>query len=199
MEPKAEDLVDFGLSPSMIENIKTFLSLLQKWNGVYNLTAIRDPKMILIKHMMDSLSILPWLKGQRFLDVGTGAGFPGIPIAIARPDAHLVLVDGSGKKTCFLQEVKRVLALSNIEIIQTRIESLVVSSPFDTIFSRAVTDTHQLLDWTSHLLAPQGRWLIMKGKEPKAELLSLKRPYQIESYSLSGLEDKRSCVIIDGL
>ena len=110
------------------EGLLNYLTLLHKWNQAYNLTAVRDMKAMVTRHLLDSLAILPWLHGTRILDVGTGAGLPGIPLAIARPDLHVVLLDSNGKKARFLQEAKRALALSNVDIVQTRVENYHQSS-----------------------------------------------------------------------
>ena len=112
-----------------------YLTLLHKWNQAYNLTAVRDMTSMVTRHLLDSLAILPWVHGTFILDVGTGAGLPGIPLAIARPDLHIVLLDSNGKKTRFLQEAKRSLALNNIEIVQTRVENYHADHKFDTITS----------------------------------------------------------------
>lgn len=178
------------------EGLLNYLSLLHKWNQAYNLTAIRDMKAMVTKHLLDSLAILPWLHGSRILDVGTGAGLPGIPLAIARPDLHVVLLDSNGKKARFLQEVKRVLALNNIDIMQTRVENYYPTQNFDTVTSRAFSDLQQMLVSTHHLIAKNGIWLAMKGKRPEAELANVTRPYKIEQYTVAGLDEDRCCVIV---
>lgn len=179
-----------------VEPFLTYLTLLQKWNNAYNLTAIRDPEEMAIRHILDSLAILPMINGKKLLDVGSGAGFPGIPLALACPSLHIVLLDSNGKKTRFLEESKRNLALKNIEVIQTRVESYRPSFSFDTLTSRAFSEISQFLKWTQHLIAPNGIWLAMKGRDPKAELADIERPYQINNYRVPGLDSERCCVII---
>ena len=176
-----------------------YLMLLQKWNSAYNLTAIRDMDVMVGRHILDSLAICPWVKGPRLLDVGTGAGFPGIPLALAMPEMHVVLLDSNGKKIRFLREVKRVLSLDNVDIVQTRAENYRPEVGFDTVTSRAFSDVQQLTDWTRHLIVPNGIWLAMKGRYPQVELSQLQLPYCVETYTVAGLESERCCVIIQNV
>jgi 16S rRNA (guanine527-N7)-methyltransferase len=175
----------------------TYLELLIKWNRAYNLTALHDPEDMVIKHILDSLSILPWIKGQTILDVGTGAGFPGIPLALAKPDCAITLLDSNGKKTRFLKEVVRVLAIKNVEIIQSRIETYRKTSGFDTVTSRAFSSLKNMVDSTHHLINENGMWLAMKGRYPQEELEALKLPFRVETYQLDGNESQRCCILIE--
>ena len=174
-----------------------YLALLHKWNQAYNLTAIRDLHSMVTLHLLDSLAILPMIHGTRILDVGTGAGLPGVPLALANPALHVVLLDSNGKKIRFLQEVKRALVLDNIEVIQTRVERYHPTSSFDTVTSRAFSNLKQMLDCTEHLIAPDGIWLAMKGRHPEAELACMNRAYRIESYTVDGIDGERCCVIVE--
>jgi 16S rRNA (guanine527-N7)-methyltransferase len=174
-----------------------YLHLLHKWNQAYNLTAIRDINDMVSRHVLDSLAILPWVRGQHLLDVGSGAGFPGIPLALARPELHVVLLDSNGKKIRFLEEAKRLLSLSNIDIVKTRVENYHPSHGFDTVTSRAFSELEQLIDWTDHLIAKEGIWLAMKGRYPATELAKLDHPYQVKTYTVPGIDGERCCVIID--
>ena len=174
-----------------------YLALLHKWNQAYNLTAIRDLHSMVTLHLLDSLAILPMIHGTRILDVGTGAGLPGVPLALANPALHVVLLDSNGKKIRFLQEVKRALVLDNIEVIQTRVERYHPTSRFDTVTSRAFSNLKQMLDCTEHLIAPDGIWLAMKGRHPEAELACMNRAYRIESYTVDGIDGERCCVIVE--
>jgi 16S rRNA (guanine527-N7)-methyltransferase len=174
-----------------------YLLLLQKWNRSYNLTAIRDLPNMVTRHLLDCLAILPWVKKKRVLDVGTGAGLPGIPLALCNPELHVTLLDSNGKKIRFLHEVKRILGLDNIEIVQTRVECYRPNQGFDTVTSRAFSDLAQMLKWTSHLIDNQGIWLAMKGRYPETELASVNLPYQVKTYTVPGLDGKRCCVIIN--
>jgi len=174
-----------------------YLLLLNKWNVAYNLTAIRDLESMVSKHLLDSLAILPWLNGVRILDVGTGAGLPGIPLAIANPEIHFVLLDSNGKKTRFLQEAKRQLDLKNLEIVQFRVENYHPAQGFDTVISRAFSSLEQMIHWTEHLLAKDGNWLAMKGRYPDTELDIIQQKYRVERYTVAGVDGERCCVLIE--
>jgi 16S rRNA (guanine527-N7)-methyltransferase len=179
------------------DSLLTYLDLLHKWNKAYNLTAVRDLDSMISRHLLDSLAILPWLNGTKILDVGTGPGLPGIPIALARSDIDITLLDSNGKKTRFLHEVKRALSLDNVEIVQTRVESYHKAGGFDTVVSRAFSDLQQMVTWTRHLIAKHGIWLAMKGRSPDSELAVLQSPYKVHTYSVPGIEGERCCVIIE--
>jgi len=174
-----------------------YLKLLHKWNQTYNLTAIRDPHQMVTHHVLDSLAIRPWIKGPRLLDVGTGAGLPGIPLAIAMPELEVVLLDSNGKKIRFLREVKRALDLPNLEIIQSRAESYRPDTGFDTVTSRALSSLENLVNWTHHLLSDHGIWVAMKGHVPSAELEAINQPYHVETYAVAGITGERCCVILE--
>lgn len=175
----------------------SYLLLLQKWNKAYNLTAIRDLDSMVTRHILDSLTIKTWVTGRRILDVGSGAGLPGIPLALTMPDTHFILADSNGKKTRFMQEAKRVLQLHNVEVIHTRIEDYHPEAGFDTILTRAFSDLSKMLSLTQHLLNPTGQWLAMKGLYPDEELRQIEYSYQVERYRVFGMEeDERCCVKI---
>lgn len=191
-----QGLGQFGLN-SLSEPLFNYLLLLNKWNSAYNLTAIRNIDAMVSKHILDSLAILPWLKGKRIIDVGTGAGLPGIPLAIANPEVQFVLLDSNGKKTRFLHEVKRQLDLKNLEVVQFRVENYRPTQGFDTVISRAFSSLEQMIHWTQHLIANQGIWLAMKGRFPDTELHAIHHEYRIEEYRYDGVDGERCCVIID--
>ncbi|QEY50037.1 16S rRNA (guanine(527)-N(7))-methyltransferase RsmG [Legionella longbeachae] len=198
---KIKLLLDQGLQSFGLETICTSLSdylfLLNKWNAAYNLTAIRDVEAMVGKHILDSLAILPWLKGNRIIDVGTGAGLPGIPLALAKPEINFVLLDSNGKKTRFLNEVKRQLNLENLEIVQIRVENYHPTQGFDTVLSRAFSSLGQMIQWTRHLIADEGIWLAMKGRFPDIELNDIKQNCTVKPYSVAGVDGERCCVIIE--
>ncbi len=181
------------------QKLLDYLTLLNKWNKAYNLTAIRDPKQMLPLHLLDSLSILPYLHGTHHLDVGTGAGLPGIPLAIAKPEHHFTLLDSNGKKTRFLTHVQHQLGLTNIEVIQSRVEQYQPEQTFDTITTRAFSDLIEMVALTKHLLAPQGIWLAMKGQLPEHELQLLAQqgltttPYALK---VPGVDASRLAIVI---
>ncbi len=190
-----QGLQQLGLSVP-VEPLLQYLLLLQKWNKAYNLTAIRDFPEMVRKHLLDSLAISPWLQGQRIIDVGTGAGLPGIPLAIAHPHLQFSLLDSNGKKIRFMQEVKRQLSLGNIEIIESRVENYKPAVGFDTVVSRAFSDLSQMISWTEHLIASGGIWLAMKGRHPETELNTINRSYKVIPYDVPGLDGERCCIII---
>lgn len=163
-------LPDVAISPHQIEQLADYLTLLVKWNQAYNLTAIRDVDAMIPHHILDSLSVLPFLQEKRCLDVGTGPGLPGIPLAIMRPGCAFYLLDSNGKKTRFLQQVKHELGLENVTVIQDRIESYAPDIQFDTIISRAFASLKGFLQCTEHLRQPGTVLLAMKGPQAESEI-----------------------------
>ncbi len=147
-----------------------YLALLVKWNKAYNLTAVRDPAQMVVRHLLDSLAIAPFVGGQRLIDIGSGAGLPGIPLAIALPGRHFHLLDSNGKKTRFLFQVKTALRLDSMAVQHTRVESFHPPQPFDAILSRAFASLRAMVEGCRHLLVPGGRFLAMKGAYPHEEL-----------------------------
>ena len=164
-----------GLSvlPDQIEQLVAYVDLLEKWNRAYNLTAIRDRREIVDRHLIESLSIAPFLSGDSRVDVGTGAGLPGIPLAIIEPSVHYVLLDSNGKKTRFLSEVKRALALSNINVETTRVESWRPGLHFDAVVTRAFADLGTTLERVDHLMGPQGMLFAMKTESASKEVAEM--------------------------
>jgi len=180
-----------------VDKCLCYLQLLSRWNRAYNLTAIRDINEMATRHILDSLAIFSWVKGPHVIDVGSGAGFPGIPLALAAPDWQVVLLDSNGKKIRFLEEVKRVLSLENVTIVHDRVEHYHPTMAFDTIVTRAFSQLDQMIQWTHHLIAPKGIWLAMKGRYPDTELAAINRSYRVQTYDVSGEETERCCVIIE--
>jgi 16S rRNA (guanine527-N7)-methyltransferase len=150
------------------EKLLAYLDLLAKWNRTYNLTAVRDPAEMISRHLLDSLAVLPFVHGKNLADLGSGAGLPGIPLAIARPDLVVTLVESNGKKARFLREAVRSLPLANVTVAQARVQD--TTGVFDTITARAFASLPGMLAWAGHLLAPGGRWLALKGRADPAEL-----------------------------
>lgn len=147
-----------------------YLKLLSRWNKIYNLTAVRDERAMVTRHLLDSLAVQPHLSGQRFIDVGTGAGLPGIPLAIASPKQHFALLDSNGKKTRFLVHAVNELGLSNVEVIKARVTDYVPESAYDTVLSRAFGSLGDMISSCQHLLVSGGEFLAMKGQRPDEEL-----------------------------
>jgi 16S rRNA (guanine527-N7)-methyltransferase len=161
------------LGATQREALLGYLGLLAKWNRAYNLTAVRDPAVMVPRQLLDSLSILPWVDAGPVLDVGTGAGLPGIPLAIARPRLNFSLLDSNAKKTRFVRQVVGELGLTNVEVIRGRAERLARPAHYARITSRAFASLVDMLAATETLLAPQGCWLAMKGTDPQGELAAL--------------------------
>ncbi|WP_457673088.1 16S rRNA (guanine(527)-N(7))-methyltransferase RsmG [Thiolapillus sp.] len=166
-----------------------YLALLEKWNRAFNLTAVRDPVKMVSRQLLDSLSIQHLLEGDRVLDVGSGAGLPGIPLSILNPERDFVLLDTNSKKTRFLRQARLELPLENVEIEQARVEKYRPSQGFDLITSRAFASLPDMLGLTRHLLAPGGGWLAMKGAVPVAELETLGDEYSVEVHQLDVPEE----------
>ncbi len=157
------------------QQLISYVNLLDKWNKTYNLTSVHDPQQILIRHIMDSIVIKPYLQGSRFIDVGSGAGLPGIPLAIVCPDAHFTLLDSLGKRVRFLRQVQHELKITNIEPIQSRVKSFIANPLFDGVISRAFASLQDMLSWCHHLVNKQheGRFYALKGLKPNDELANL--------------------------
>jgi len=160
-----EGLAQMGLEISAAQQalLLEYLALVDKWNKVYNLTAVRDPREMVSRQLLDSLSIAPFVKGPELLDVGCGAGLPGIPLAIVHPELQVTLIDSNGKKTRFVQQAIAELKLTNANVIQGRVEDLTQDERFNTITSRAFADLHLMIRLTEHLLKPNGQWAAMKS------------------------------------
>lgn len=175
-----------------------YLDELRRWNRAYSLTAIDDPSEMVVKHVLDSLSIAPWVHG-RVLDVGTGAGLPGIPLAIMDPELDVTLLDSTAKKVMFLNHVARALGLQNIEAWQARVEEYEALAPFDVIVSRAFSSLAEFAAATRHLLGPRSRLLAMKGRRPDEETAGLPDWIGIEAIeklAVPGLHEERHLVIM---
>lgn len=166
----------------LIASLKTYIELIEKWGSVTNLTAVRDPLEMVTRHIIDSLSIMPYIKKTQeyILDVGTGAGLPGIPLSLALKDKKFTLLDSNLKKQIFLQHVVQTLHLQNVSLQCIRSEIYQSRTPFHTIVSRAFAPLGKMLSLTEHLLAPQGRFLAMKGKIDSQELEGIGGNYKIE-------------------
>ena len=167
-------LRQLGLDAALAEPLLAYLALLARWNATYNLTAIRDPREMLVKHLLDSLAMHAHLDGiGNLADLGTGPGLPGIPLAIARPDLQVVLVESNGKKARFLREAVRQLKLGNARVAESRAEAVDEPGAYAQITARAMDTLAGILEVGGHLLAPGGRLLAMKGVNPVEEIAAL--------------------------
>ncbi len=189
------------LPESAIARLLDYVDLLVKWNGTYNLTAIRNPDDMVTQHLLDSLSIHHFLSGIRDLaDIGSGAGLPGIPLAIARPDLKVTLIDSVQKKSAFQQQAKMGLQLSNVTIYAGRIEDFMQTKAFDVVTARAFSDLAQLVTRGGPLLREGGRILAMKGVVPREEIAALPSDWHvtaIEPLRVPGLDAERHLLILE--
>jgi 16S rRNA (guanine527-N7)-methyltransferase len=179
------------------QRLLDYLALLVKWNKVHNLTAVRDPDEMVTLHLLDSLAVLPHLDCHTLLDVGSGAGLPGIPLAIVRPDLRVTVLDSSHKKTTFQRQAKVELGLPNLEVVCARVEQYKPAQKFDCIVSRAFSDIAEFIRLTAHLRADHGRWLAMKGVYPYDELAQVKNATaEVIPLGVPGLDAQRHLVIL---
>ncbi len=193
---KLKELVNktqLKLSDKQINLLIEYIELLDKWNKTYNLTSIRDPQEMLIKHIMDSLMVGELLKGNSFIDVGTGPGLPGIPLAILYPERNFVLLDSLGKRITFLKQVVFQLKLDNVQPIKSRVEEFKGDDYFDGVLSRAFSSLNDMVNWCKHLVkSEEGRFFALKGIYPQEEIAQLPnnivlvKSYQIKVPELKG-------------
>ena len=181
------------------EKLLAYLALLYKWNRTYSLTALRDETKAVSHHLIDSLAILPFVPPGNLLDVGSGGGMPGIPLAITRPELAVTLIDSNAKKTAFLKQVAIELALPNITVHCGRVEQYHPAAGFAAITSRAFAELANFVGLSAHLLAADGVWLAMKGVWPHEEIARLPAPVRVEAVhrlQLPGLADERHLVVL---
>ena len=183
------------------QQLLAYLALLVKWNKAYNLTAVRDPDEMVSRHLLDSLSVVPFVAsaGDTWLDVGSGGGMPGVPLAILFPERHFTLLDSNGKKTRFLTQVKIELQLANLDVVHSRVEAFRPAQPFSGICSRAFSALADFANWTRHLGDGHTRWLAMKGVQPDDELQALPVDFRLESCQLlkvPGCQGQRHLLIL---
>ncbi|MTB67286.1 16S rRNA (guanine(527)-N(7))-methyltransferase RsmG [Providencia sp. wls1943] len=188
---------DIQLTDKQKQQLVDYVGLLHKWNKAYNLTSVREPEQMLVRHIMDSIVVNDHLKGDKFIDVGTGPGLPGVPLAIIRPDAHFVLLDSLGKRIRFLKQVQHELGLTNIEPVQSRVEEYPVEDGFDGVISRAFASLNDMLSWCHHLPAREGRFYALKGVVRDKELTQLPDGFEVESITelkIPELDEQRHLV-----
>jgi 16S rRNA (guanine527-N7)-methyltransferase len=176
--------MSLNLSDQMIDQLMAYLNLIEKWNRVYNLTAIRERDEMIKLHFLDSLSILNHVEMEHVLDVGSGAGFPGIVLAITKPELKVTVMDSVNKKTTFMQQVKSELSLTNLNVVNARVEAYQPTILFDSVISRAFSSVQNMLSMTQHTLQKNGAWLAMKSKDVQEELEALNQ----NQYTLIPLE-----------
>ncbi|MGI9264363.1 MAG: 16S rRNA (guanine(527)-N(7))-methyltransferase RsmG [Gammaproteobacteria bacterium] len=194
--------LELPLPGRAVSQLLDYLRLLEKWNKVYNLTAVRQPGEMVCRHLMDSLSVTPWLRGKSVADVGTGGGLPGVPLAIARPDLCFTLIDSSGKKTRFLKHALGKLALDNVSVAQCRVEDYDGAPAFDTVISRAFSTVGDFVLLAGHLCRPGGRLLAMKGVAPVSDSAQLPEGWSVEEIhklEVPGLNAERHLLLVSQL
>jgi len=193
----SQGLAELGidLDAATQQKLLDYLALLEKWNKVHNLTAVRDPSDMVTLHLLDSLSVLPHIKSGRLLDVGSGAGLPGIPLSIVRPDLQVTVMDSSHKKASFMRQAKATLGIPNLEVVCGRVEEFHPEHKFNMVISRAFSDLAEFMRLTAHLCDEGGVWLAMKGVYPFDELAQIKGPTsEVVPLRVPGLEAQRHLV-----
>lgn len=187
------------LSALQLQQLVQYVQLLDKWNGAYNLTSVRDPAEMLVKHIMDSLVVAPFIKGQQIIDVGTGPGLPGIPLAICFPEKQFTLLDSLGKRIRFLNQVKLQLGLQNVTPLQSRVEDHQPEQGYDIVLSRAFASLSDMITWCAHLPADHGQFLAMKGAQAQEEIAALPDFVKVvanETLQVPELNGQRYLVIV---
>lgn len=197
---RGADELGVALDADKQRQLLAYLALLIKWNKAYNLTAVRDPDEMVSRHLLDSLSIVPYAEaGDNWLDVGSGGGMPGVPLAIMFPERAFTLLDSNGKKTRFLTQVKLELKLANLEVVHARVEQFQPSIAFDGITSRAFSSLEDFASWTRHLGNAETRWLAMKGVQPDDELQRLPEDFRLDAchvLKVPGCQGQRHLLIL---
>ncbi|MDY0923618.1 MULTISPECIES: 16S rRNA (guanine(527)-N(7))-methyltransferase RsmG [unclassified Leclercia] len=193
------DQAGISLTDHQKNQLVGYVDMLHKWNKAYNLTSVRDPNEMLVRHILDSIVVAPHLQGERFIDVGTGPGLPGIPLSIVRPECQFTLLDSLGKRVRFLRQVQHELKLENIYPVQSRVEEYPAEPPFDGVISRAFASLNDMIGWCKHLPAQNGRFYALKGILPEDEIAQLPDGFEVESaikLRVPQLEGERHLVIV---
>lgn len=192
--------LDIACDESQLQDLLKFIKLIEKWNKAYNLTAVRDRDEMARLHILDSLTVLPFINGKRVADIGTGAGLPGVPLAIFLPDVEFVLVDSNSKKTRFVQQAILELKLKNVTVLHSRVERFQPESLFSTVMMRAFASLEDIMHLSQHLIDPLGVLLAMKGQHPAVkEIKSLTVPYSIIPLKVPGVDAERCLIRIEGV
>jgi len=202
--PLEAGLVRLGLDPALATPLLAYLALLLRWNKTYNLTAVRDPHEMVTKHLLDSLAMHPYVdaiaaRGGALADLGTGAGLPGIPLAIVKPGLRVTLVESNGKKARFMREAVRQLGLKDVRVAESRIEALAQPGAYDAITARALATLPLILELGGHLLKPDGELLAMKGVHPVDEIAELPAGWEVRGshpLTVPGLDAERHLGVV---
>ncbi len=193
---------DLNVSTHQQEKLIGYIEMLSKWNKAYNLTSVRNPMDMLVKHILDSIVVSPYLNGQRLIDVGTGPGLPGIPLAIMNPDKQFYLLDSLGKRIRFIKQVLHELNIKNVITVQSRVEDFQPQEKFDTVLSRAFASMTDMVQWCQHLPEPEtGRFFALKGVLPRDEIAELPEwcnVISVKTLKVPELDGERHLVILAG-
>jgi 16S rRNA (guanine527-N7)-methyltransferase len=193
------DEAGISLTDHQKTQLVAYVEMLHKWNKAYNLTSVRNPDEMLVRHILDSIVAAPHLQGERFIDVGTGPGLPGVPLSIVLPDAHFTLLDSLGKRVRFLRQVQHELKLTNVTPVQSRVEDFPAEPPFDGVISRAFASLTDMVNWCHHLPGPDGRFYALKGLIPSDEIAQLPPELSVESIvelEVPHLDGERHLVVV---
>ncbi|GEA09665.1 16S rRNA (guanine(527)-N(7))-methyltransferase RsmG [Alteromonas sp. KUL49] len=199
---KGIDALALSLSHTQQEQLVGYVLLMHKWNKAYNLTSVRDPKEMMVKHILDSLAIIPFVTGSRIIDVGTGPGLPGMPLAIAFPEKNFTLLDSLGKRVRFMKQCVHELKLPNVTPIQSRVEAHNPEPVYDIVLSRAFASLKDMLHWCQHLVDSEGQFLALKGQYPEDEIEEVSSHYHVsrtENLTVPNLVGERHLVWIKKL
>jgi 16S rRNA (guanine527-N7)-methyltransferase len=188
--------LNLNVTEHQVDQLLDFIKLIEKWNKAYNLTAIRNREEMARLHILDSLAIIPHIEGKRVIDIGTGAGLPGIPLAICLPEIHFTLLDSNAKKTRFVQQVVLELKLKNVDVLHSRVENYHPESAYDIALTRAFANLSEIVKLTAHLLNKNGVLLAMKGQNLDAELAKVTAKKSVVSLSVPGTDVERCLVRI---
>lgn len=191
------EALSLNLADNQQQQLVEFVLLIDKWNKAYNLTSVRCPKQMMVKHILDSLAIVPHLTGENIIDVGTGPGLPGMPLAIAFPDKTFTLLDSLGKRVRFMTQCVHTLKLTNVTPVNSRVENHVGDKPYDIVLSRAFASLKDMLHWCEHLVDSDGQFLALKGQFPQSEIDEVSDHFQvvnIENITVPNLDGERHLV-----
>ena len=183
------DAMSLVLSEEQQNLLLDYVERIHKWNKAFNLTSVRDPEQMMVKHILDSLAVAPFLTDQRYIDVGTGPGLPGIPLAIACPDKHFTLLDSLGKRVRFMKQCAYEMKLVNIEPIQSRVEEHVPAQYYDAVLSRAFASLKDMLHWCEHLVDSDGKFLALKGQFPQSEIDEVSSHFRVDTITALEVPD----------
>lgn len=193
------EALNLSIDEDQVERLLDFIKLIEKWNKAYNLTAIRYREDMVLLHLLDSLAVLSFVEGPRVIDIGTGAGLPGIPLAICLPETEFVLLDGNAKKTRFVQQAVLELKLKNVAVSHSRVEQYHPEHTFNTVITRAFASLPTIVELTEHLLGKGGAILAMKGQRPDEELERMPQKVAVIPIHVPGIEAERCLVRIEPL